>query len=60
MDRLQPLILLHHTLYFVENILIFYPYSDTYRGENAFSEPETKAVEDFILNQNNNQNFTVK
>jgi len=33
------------------------PCSDTYRGSKAFSEPETKAVRDFILRQKQKQDF---
>ncbi len=31
-----------------------YPFSDTYRGEAPFSEPETQAVRNFVLSQNLN------
>ena len=40
-------------------MILFFFDSDTYRGSKAFSEPETKAVRDFILSQNQNQDFKV-
>ena len=46
--------------FFEETIpdISFY-FSDTYRGSKAFSEPETKAVRDFILRQRQKQDFKV-
>ena len=38
---------------------ISFYFSDTYRGSKAFSEPETKAVRDFILRQKQMQDFKV-
>ena len=40
-------------------IYIYLFFRDTYRGSAAFSEPETKAVRDFIMNQKQNQTFLV-
>ena len=41
---------------FIRYIIMF---SDNYRGSKAFSEPETKAVRDFIRKQNKKQCFKV-
>ena len=39
--------------------IYIYIFSNIYRGTAAFSEPETKAVRDFIMNQKQNQTFLV-
>ena len=39
--------------------IIFSYCSDIYRGTAAFSEPETAAVRNFIMVQNQNQDFLV-
>ena len=39
--------------------IYIYIFSNIYRGTAAFSEPETKAVRDFIMNQKQNQTFVV-
>ena len=40
-------------------MIYIYIFSNIYRGTAAFSEPETKAVRDFIMNQKQNQTFLV-